>query len=51
MTPERAREKWSRETGLPVDMAPRFPSGCREYADYHERLTAELDKLGKGDVS
>lgn len=34
ITPEQAREKWSRDTGLPIEMAPKFPKGTSEYAEY-----------------
>lgn len=48
LTPERARDEWSRKHGLPVAMAPKFPEGTREYAEYGAALRAELAKFGSG---
>ena len=43
LTPQEAREQWAKSTGLPVGMAPTYPEGCREYAEYAARLREALD--------
>lgn len=44
MTPEQAREKWSHDTGLLIEMAPKFPAETREYAEYAAQLRDELSR-------
>lgn len=48
LTPEQARERWAREKGLPIDMAPKFPEGTREYAEYAEQLGVALYEFRNG---
>lgn len=45
LSAEQAREQWSKTHGLPVEMAPKFPEGTREYAEYSKQLAAELAKF------
>lgn len=45
MSAEEAREQWSKTRGLPVEIAPKFPEGTREYAEYSKQLAAELAKF------
>lgn len=37
-----ARRLWATRRGLPLDMAPRYPEGTREYAEYAEALRLAL---------
>lgn len=49
LTPEQAREKWSRDNDLPLHMAPDYPEGTREYDVYREALTEQLDRFANGE--
>lgn len=49
LTPQEARERWSRDHNLPAEMAPRYPEGTCEYAQYAAQLRDELKRFGAED--
>ena len=42
VTPAEAREVYAEQHNIPIEYAPTFPPGCKEYADYVTRVREEL---------
>lgn len=42
LSAEEARAQWSKTHGLPVDMAPKFPEGTREYSEYRKGISRRI---------